>query len=154
MKKVNVTIDGKTILVPENNTIMEAAYKLGIDIPRLCFLKEISESSSCRICVVEIEGLNTLKNSCTVKVWDKMVVKTNTKRVNNAVRKNLELIAASHLFECWRCPREHNCELLKLLRRYNIENKIGEDQSFAKKTTIANLTDAMVIDSSKFFLCG
>ena len=154
MKKVNVTINGKTILVPENYTIMEAAYKLGIDIPRLCFLKEISESSSCRICVVEIEGLNTLKNSCTVKVWDKMVVKTNTERVNNAVRKNLELIAASHLFECWRCPREHNCELLKLLRRYNVENKIGEDQSFAKKTTIANLTDAMVIDSSKCILCG
>lgn len=151
---VKVRINDIDIEVPAGSTILEAANKAGIDIPRLCFLKEINETSSCRLCVVEIEGLRTLKNSCTVKVNDGMVVRTNTERVRKAVVANLELIAGSHKFECWKCPREHNCELLRLLRKYNIENKIGEDDNFSKKEVITNITDSLVIDSSKCILCG
>lgn len=158
---IKVTIDNKVVEVPGDYTVMDAAYAAGVDIPRLCFLKGINETSACRICVVEVEGIRTLKNSCTVKVQDclarganSIVVKTNTERVKKAIRTNLELIAANHRFECWRCPREHNCELLHLLRRYNIPNVIGENPTFGKKETIINVSDSIEIDSSKCILCG
>lgn len=154
MSKVKLTINGKTIEVPSDYTIMEAADTLGIDIPRLCFLKDLNETSACRICVVEIDGIRSLKNSCTVKVSEGMVVRTNTERVKKSVKNNLELLAANHKFECWVCPREHNCEFLHLLRKYNIPNVLGEDQNFGKKPIISNITDALVIDSSKCILCG
>jgi len=154
MNNINITINGKGIQVPDTYTIMEAADTIGIEIPRLCFLKEVNETAACRICVVEIDGIRSLKNSCTVKVSEGMVIKTNSSRVEKAIKYNLELLAANHKFECWVCPREHNCELLRLLRKYNVPNKIGEDSSFQRKSIITNITDALVLDSSKCILCG
>ncbi|HEY8443734.1 MAG TPA: NADH-dependent [FeFe] hydrogenase, group A6 [Clostridia bacterium] len=154
MNTVTLTIDGKQVTVPENYTILEAANELGINIPRLCYLKGINETSACRVCVVEIEGMRTLKNSCTVKVQNNMVVRTNTDRVKNSVKRNLMLLASNHKFDCWRCPRERNCEFLHLLRKYNIENAMGENPYFTKKRYITNITDAIVLDSSKCILCG
>ena len=153
-KLVTVTIDGKTIQVPAEYTIMQAADELGINIPRLCFLKDINENASCRVCVVEIAGMRSLKNSCSVQVWDGINVLTNTKRVRTAVKQTLELIAANHRFDCWKCPREHNCELLALLRRYSIDNVMGESNVYAKKLPIVNESEAIVFDSSKCVLCG
>lgn len=154
MSNVNVTINDINVNVPDTYTILEAATKAGVFIPRLCFLKGINENSSCRLCVVEIKGIRTLKNSCTVKVSEGMVVTTNSERVKKTVKKNLELIAADHKFECWKCPRENNCELLRLLRKYNISNEMGENPDFVRKSVITNITDALYIDSSKCVLCG
>lgn len=154
MKEVKITINDTLISVPSDITIMEAASLANIYIPRLCFLKDINETSACRICVVEVEGVHSLQNSCTVKVRDGMVVRTNTKRIRNAVVNNLELLAANHHFECWRCAREHNCEFLELLRKYNVENNMGEDDNYKRKEQILNVTDAMVINSFKCLNCG
>lgn len=154
MSKVNVTINGKTVEVENTATVLEAATAAGIDVPRLCFLKGINENSACRLCVVEIENMRGLKNSCTVQVTDGMVVRTNTPRVQAAVRQNLQLLAASHRFECWKCPREHNCEFLRLLRKYNVPNAMGEDTTFSKKPQYVNISDSLVLDSSKCVLCG
>lgn len=153
-KNITLTINDKTVTVPAGTTIMQAAYKLGIDIPRLCFLKDINETSACRICVVEIEGVRTLKNSCTVEATDNMVVRTNTKRVRESVKHNLELLAANHKFECWVCAREHNCELLDLMRKYNVTNRLGESGYFERKEPITNITNSIVIDNTKCILCG
>ena len=87
MNNVNVIINGKQASVPAGSTILEAAESMGIFIPRLCFLKGINENSSCRLCVVEIKGLRTLKNSCTVKVTEGMEVVTNSQRVKNSVKQ-------------------------------------------------------------------
>ena len=151
---IKVTIDNKVVEVKKGSTVLDAAYKAGVDIPRLCFLKDINETSACRLCVVEIEGIRTLKNSCCVQATDGMVVRTNTPRIKQSVVTNLKLLAANHKFECWKCPREHNCELLKLLRRYNIDNTIAEDPHHEKKEHIINISDSLVIDSSKCTLCG
>ena len=153
-KQVNIIINGKSAVVPADYTILQAAESMGIFIPRLCFLKGINENSSCRLCVVEIKGIRTLKNSCTVKVSEGMEVLTNTDRVRTSVVQTLKLIAANHRFECWNCPREHNCELLALLRRYNIENKMGESAYFSKKPFQVNSSIAIEFDSSKCVLCG
>ena len=152
---VTLKIDNKEISVPANYTILQAATKAGIYIPRLCFLKGIHENSNCRICVVEIEGQRTLKNSCTVTVAPGMVVKTNTPRVIKSVKENLKLLAANHVFECWRCPREHNCEFLTLLRKYNIQNDFGGFNEFLLKTRKINGNNpAIELDSGKCLLCG
>ncbi|MBQ3253193.1 MAG: iron hydrogenase small subunit [Acholeplasmatales bacterium] len=151
---IKVTINGKTVEVPKGSTVMDAAYALGIDIPRLCFLKNINETSACRLCVVEIDGIRTLKNSCKVEATDGMVVRTNTKRVKDAVVNNLKLLAANHNFECWNCPRERNCDFLSLLRRFKINNTIADDPLHERRLHVHNISDSLVIDASKCVLCG
>lgn len=151
---VKVTIDNEEVLVPSDYTVLDAAKAAGVNIPRLCFLKGISETSSCRICVVEVEGMHNLKNSCTFKVMEGMKVKTTSPRVIQQIKLNLELIAGNHQFDCWACTREHNCELLDLLRRFNIDNHYNIDKEIKKREWVLNESDSMVIDSSKCVLCG
>ncbi len=155
MKNINLTIDGIKTTVPENYTVLKAAEALGLDIPRLCFLEGINETSSCRLCVVEIENVNGLKNSCTLKVQEGMVINTNTKEIHDSVVQNLQLLASNHVFECWVCEREHNCELLDLMRKYNVKNIYGESNNFEKKERLINDSSlSIVIDSGKCILCG
>jgi len=157
MADIKLTINDIEVVVPQGTSILNAAYQAGVDIPRLCFLKNINETSACRICVVEIvypNGRHLLKNSCCVAAEDGTQVYTNTPRVKRAVTMNLKLLAASHKFECWKCPREHNCEFLALLRRYNVENTIADDPCHTRKPQITNITSSITIDSSKCLLCG
>jgi iron-only hydrogenase group A len=152
--KVTISIDNKTLVVDSDMTILEAATANGINIPRLCFLKGISETSSCRICVVEVVGQHNLKNSCSFKVYDGMKILTTSPRVINQIKINLELIAGNHQFDCWACTREHNCELLELLRRFSIDNHYNVDKEIKKREWTINSSESMVIDSSKCVLCG
>ncbi len=155
MSNVKLTIDNKEISVPSSYTVLQAAKEAGIYIPTLCYLEGIHEESSCRVCVVEIEGQRTLKNSCKMPVAEGMVVRTNTERVTNSVVTNLQLTSANHTFECWTCSREHNCELLDLLRRFDVENVIGENPHHEKRERIINdSSNAIVLDSGKCTLCG
>ena len=152
--KIKVTIDKKEVYVDKDLTILEAAEIAGVNIPRLCFLKDISETSSCRICSVEVEGMHNLKNACSFKVFDGMKVSTNSKRVIQQINVNLELIAGNHQFDCWACLREKNCELLDLLRRFNIDNHYNIDKEIKKREWVINASDSIVFDSSKCVLCG
>ena len=134
---------------------MKAAEDLGFNIPRLCFLKGINETSSCRLCVVDVKGARGLKNSCTLAVYDGMEIETDTEQITNSIVQNLQLLASNHVFECWACEREHNCELLDLMRRYNVENVYGESNSFHKKERMINDSSlSIVLDSGKCILCG
>ena len=87
MANIHITIDDQQLEVAEGITILEAARGNGIHIPTLCFLKELDPRASCRICVVEVEGMRTFQPSCSTKVRDGMVVRTNTE----AVRANRKL---------------------------------------------------------------
>ena len=155
MKKVNITIDGKLISVPENYSVLQAAESIGIDVPRLCFLKDINETSSCRLCVVDVKGMRGLKNSCTLEIHDGMEVTTNSQQIEESIVANLQLLASNHIFECWACEREHNCEFLHLMRKYNVENVYGESKNFDKKERLINdSSPSIVLDSGKCILCG
>ncbi|OQC50441.1 MAG: NADP-reducing hydrogenase subunit HndC [Tenericutes bacterium ADurb.Bin024] len=154
IKKVNITIDNKKLEVDSNITVLQAATDADINIPRLCFLKGISETSSCRICVVEDVGRNRLVNSCTYKVYEGLNILTTSPRVIKQIKINLELIAGNHQFDCWACSREHNCELLELLRRFNIDNHYNINKEIKKREWIVNKSESMVLDSSKCILCG
>ena len=155
MEKVTIKINGQEISVPKDYTVMAAAEELGIVIPRLCFLKDINETSACRLCVVDVKNMRGLKNSCTLAITDGMEVDTNTKEIDESIVGNLQLLASNHVFECWACEREHNCELLDLMRRFNVDNVYGESSNYGKKERMINDTsDSIVLDSGKCILCG
>lgn len=114
VKMVNLTIDGIPVTVPRNTKIIDAARSVGINIPSLCYLKELNEIAACRVCLVEIEGIHKLVASCNNDVWEGMVVYTNSPRVRNARRTNVELILSQHNSDCPYCIRSGNCELQHL----------------------------------------
>lgn len=118
---VNITIDGKKISVTEGTTILEAAKQNGINIPTLCFLKDLNEIGACRVCIVEVEGVEKCISSCNTQVLDGMVVYTNSKKVRETREVNLELILSQHNFHCATCIRNGNCKLQNLTKEFNLD---------------------------------
>lgn len=108
MANVNLTIDGKALSVPAGTTILEAARANGIHIPTLCFLKELDPRTSCRMCVVEVEGARTFQHSCAAKVREGMVVHTDTEAVRASRKLTLELLLSNHAVDCHHCLRLGN----------------------------------------------
>ncbi|HHV71600.1 MAG TPA: 2Fe-2S iron-sulfur cluster binding domain-containing protein, partial [Clostridia bacterium] len=111
---VTLTINNKKVKVKEGTTIMEAARQNNILIPNLCYLEGVHRFGSCRICVVEVEGMKNLQASCITPVSEGMVVKTNSERVRKARKVLYELILSDHPKNCLQCNRNQNCELQKL----------------------------------------
>ena len=93
---VKLTIDGHPVAVEQGTTILDAAKKAGIDIPTLCYLKDLIEIGACRVCVVEIEGQDRLSAACATVAEEGMVVRTATPRVLDARRINVQLILSQH----------------------------------------------------------
>ena len=122
MDMVKVKINGIEVEVPAGSTILEAAYKAGIDIPTLCYLKDINEIGACRICVVEVKGARGLVTACVYPVADGMEVFTNTEKVQKARKMNLELVLSTHNQDCLGCVRSGDCELQKLAKDYGIKD--------------------------------
>ncbi len=118
-----VTIDGIVVEVENGTTVLKAAEKAGVKIPRLCYHPDQDVKGNCRICVVEIEGQRLLQPACAYPVSDGMVVHTNTARARKARYNILELILAHHPADCLHCIRNHNCEL----------QQIVEDMSFTRE---------------------
>ena len=117
---VNVTIDGMNLQVPESTTILDAAKSAGINIPTLCFMKELNEIGACRVCVVEVEGFDRLLTACNNKVAEGMVIHTNSKKAREARKTNVELILSQHNTNCAICVRNGNCALQKVAGDLNI----------------------------------
>ena len=117
---VTLTIDKKTVQVPEGTTILEAARSANIEIPTLCYLKDINEIGACRICMVEVEGYERLVPSCNNVVAEGMVVYTSSPRVREARRVNLRLLLSQHETKCTKCTRSGNCKLQQLTNDYNL----------------------------------
>lgn len=150
--EVEIIIDNKKIKADSSETVLSVARKNGIDIPTLCFLKNVNEPASCRLCVVEIEGMNKLVTACTTKLRDGMVIKTNTNRVIRARKNALELLLSNHNKNCLNCPKNLKCEFQALCERFhcNTEKYAGE----TKNTKIDDTNNAIVRDDSKCILCG
>ncbi len=150
-KMVKLTIDGKEIEIEEGKTILEAARKVNIDIPTLCFLKDINEVGECRMCVVEVEGRRGFATSCIQKVEEGMVVHTNTPKVIEARRLVLDLILSNHERECLTCTRNGTCELQKLAQEFNLD----EIEYKGERTPheIDDLSPSIVRDFNKCVLC-
>ena len=153
MNMVNLKINNVPCQAPEGSTILEAAHAVGITIPTLCYLKEIKRvNGACRVCVVEVKGAKNLLPACVYPVSEGMEVFTNTKRVQNARKMNLELILSIHNQDCMSCVRNGDCELLRLCKQY------GVDKSNAFEGVLPERQDDdsaphLVKDSSKCIIC-
>ena len=148
---IKLNIDGIDVEVPENTTVLTAARKANIDIPTLCFLKEVNAAGDCRMCIVEIEGRRGFVPSCITKVEEGMVVKTNTPEINEARRVILDLILSSHNRECLTCVRNGNCELQTLARQFGMTELEYEGEKVT--ATIDELSPSIVRDTSKCIMC-
>ncbi len=151
MADVTLTIDGKSVTVPEGTSVLEAAKTAGIDIPSLCYLKDLNVIGSCRVCVVEIERAKTLQASCVTPVAPGMVVHTNTPKVRASRKMTVELILSDHPYECPTCARNLNCELQSLADRLGIRQVRFEGKR--EKRIVDTSTPAIVRDPNKCILC-
>ncbi len=151
MDMVNVKINGRDYEVPKNSTVLEAARYAGVEIPTLCYLKDINEIGACRLCLVEVTGARGLVTSCVYPVNEGMEIKTNTPKVLAARKTNLELVLSNHEKKCLSCVRSTNCELQKLANEYGCEEGHFEGASvhYEKDESTAFL----VRDNDKCILC-
>lgn len=117
---VTVTVDDKTVQVPAGSTILDACTAAGVRVPTLCFLKDVNEIGACRVCLVEVEGIEQLVASCNNVVLDGMVVRANSPRVREARKANLEFLLSRHNSTCTSCVRSGNCQLQALSNQFGI----------------------------------
>jgi len=125
---LNITIDGQAVEMPAGSTILEAAKKVGIEIPTLCHLdmeKQFNQqAAACRICVVEVENRRNLAPACATPLMNGMVIKTDTQRVIEARKTVLHLMLSDHPLDCLTCEKAGNCKLQDLCYQYGIEESI------------------------------
>ena len=117
---VNFTLNGKALQTTEGTTILRAAEENGVAIPHLCYLKEINEIGACRLCVVEIEGMDRLAPACNTVITEGMVIRTESPRILAARKVNLQLLLSRHRTACTSCVRNGNCTLQTLSKQFNI----------------------------------
>ena len=151
---VNVKINGQAVAVPKGTSILEAAREASVTIPTLCYLKDINEIGACRMCMVEAnEGRGfRLVAACVYPVSEGMEVLTNSPKVLDARRKNMQLILSNHDKKCLSCVRSKNCELQKLANELGIE----DDDFYAGEKTVYPIDDSaahMYRDNNKCILC-
>ena len=156
MNTVNLTINGKPVSVPAGSTILDAARKLNIKIPTLCYCEKLgcgvsNQPASCRICVVEVERRRNLAPACATPVMEGMVVHTNTQRALKARRTVLELMLSDHPKDCLTCPKNRECSLQKLASEFGISEieYEGEINNFP----VDSSSEAIMRDLSKCIMC-
>ena len=151
MKKIHLKINGIDVAVPEGYTILQAAKEADIEIPSLCYLKDINCIGSCRVCVVEVKGKKGLVASCVYPVEEGMEVLTNTYNVRKSRKTTIELILSSHRKKCLSCVRGNHCELQKLAFDYEVDEDRfkGEDKVY----DIDNASPYIVRDNNKCIEC-
>ena len=151
MEMVNVKVNGIAVSVPKGSTILEAARVAGVEIPTLCYMKEINEIGACRICVVEATGARGLVTACVFPVAEGMEIQTNTPKVRAARRTTLEMILSTHEKKCLSCVRSTNCELQKLCQEYGVEESAFE--GYRPEYAIDDSAPHLIRDNNKCILC-
>lgn len=150
VKNVTLTIDHKSITVPETTTILEAARMLNINIPTLCYLKDVNEIAACRLCCVEVKGMERLVPACDNVVADGMEVFTNSPMAREARRANLRLILSEHDASCTSCSRSGNCTLQSLANDFNMR---GEHYPTKLRREAVDYSTPLIRENDKCVKC-
>jgi len=151
-KKINIRIDDDPVSVPAGTTILDAAEKLGIHIPRLCYHPLLKLEGSCRICIVQVKGFNYFLTACSTEVWEGMEVSTNSPVIRQARRDIVELLLDNHPKDCQTCERDGICELQKQAYTLGIRERIFEGKR--KHFPIDNTSLSVVRAGEKCILCN
>ena len=151
VEMVNVIIDGVSVQVEKGSTILQAAQKAGINIPTLCYLKDVNQIGACRVCLVEVKGAKALQPSCVYPVTEGLEVMTNTAKVREARKGVVELLLSNHPADCLNCVRSGSCELQNLAQQMGIrKNRFSGEQS---TFPIDERSAAIVRDPNKCVYC-
>ena len=152
MEMINIKINGRDYSVPKGITVLEAARMAHIDIPTLCYLKDINEIGACRLCLVEVKGARGLVTACVYPIErEGTEIITNSPAIEKARKLNLELLLSNHNKECLSCPRSTTCELQKLCNDYGVdENKFSGVKT---APVIDESSPSIIRDGSKCILC-
>lgn len=148
---VNLKINGQDVSVPEGYTILDAAREVGINIPTLCYLKDINQIGACRMCLVEVKGARALQAACVYPVAEGIEVFTNSEKARKARRTTLELILSNHEKKCLTCIRSKNCELQSLAEELGVDDISFEGENIHHE--IDNESTSIVRDNNKCVLC-
>ncbi len=151
MDMVNLKINGQDVTVPAGTTVLEAARTAGIEIPTLCYLKDVSKTGSCRMCLVEIKGGRALQAACVYPVAEGIEVNTNTPMVRETRKAVLELMLSNHDRKCLTCPRNRNCELQALSEELGVTDIPYE--GVRSEYSIDDISPSIVRDNNKCVLC-
>ena len=152
MEQVTLKINGISVTVPKDYTILQAAHDAGIEIPTLCYLKDINEIGACRMCVVEVKGARSMAAACVHPVSEGMEVVTNSPAILKARKTNLELVLSTHERKCLSCVRSGDCELQRLCKEYGVDDETkyaGDNQHY----DIDDSAPHMFRDNNKCILC-
>ncbi len=152
MENITIKINGRDVSAPAGSTILEAARLANIEIPSLCYMKEINEIGACRICVVEVKGARSLVAACVYPISEGMEVWTNTPRVMEARKKTLQLILSNHKKGCLACVRNGSCELMDLCRQYGVDDAHLYDGEMTPSEVDTSAVH-MIRDNGKCILC-
>ena len=147
---IHLTINQKPVAVPEGTTILEAARQIGIDIPNLCYMKDVHKYGSCRMCVVEVEGMRNLQAACIAKAREGMVVHTNNQKVRKHRKVLYELLLSNHSKDCLSCNRNQSCELQALGERLGVTECRLEGEKSERQVDVS---PSITRDTSKCVLC-
>jgi len=149
---VNIKVNGNQYQVPEGMTILDACKQTGIEIPTLCYLEDVSRNASCGVCVVEVKGVRSLVRSCTACVYEGMEIATNSSRIRDARKTNVELLLANHPKDCLSCLRNQNCELQTISSEMGI--KEARFVRTKKEEPCDSTSLSLTRDPNKCILCG
>lgn len=151
MDMINVKINGVEYSVPAGSTVLEAARYAGIDIPTLCYLKDVNEIGACRLCLVEVTGARGMVAACVYPTNEGMEIFTNTDKVKAARKMNIELVLSAHNKKCLSCVRSTSCELQRYAQEFGVDENYFEGKQ--PDRTIDESTAFLVRDNSKCILC-
>ena len=150
-KMLNIKINGVDYKAPAGSTILTACRVAGIEIPTLCYLKDLNEIAACRICMVEVKNARSLVAACVYPINEGIEIFTNSKRVIESRKKTIELILSNHRMDCLSCVRSGNCELLALARANGVDDT--KYQGAKTETKIDDSAVHLIRDNSKCILC-
>ena len=152
-KYINVIIDDVTYSAVPGQTVLDVAKEHNIEIPTLCYLKDLNKPASCRLCMVEwVNNRNRLVTACSTEVVDGMEINTTNERVFNARKNNLELLLSNHNYDCENCFKSGKC----MLQKYSEEYGCDADKFKGAKcaTPIDDSNPCIIRDDTKCILCG
>jgi len=153
MAMVNVKINGVDYSVPSDVTVLEACRYANIDIPTLCYLKDVNQIGACRLCLVEVKGARGMVAACVYPVNEGMEITTNSPKIRQIRKTNLELVLSAHEKKCLSCIRSTTCELQKLAQEYKCdENKFAYSPKENLEPIDAS-SPSIIRDNNKCILC-
>jgi iron-only hydrogenase group A len=151
-KMVTVRINGSEYSVPSGATILDACKRAGISVPTLCYLQDVAKNSSCGVCVVEVKGVKSLVRACTACVREGIEIITNSARIRDARKTNVELLLANHPRECLSCVRNRNCELQEIAAELGVMT--DRFVPTKKRMEMDATSPSLIRDPNKCILCG